>query len=81
MDRRFSFQEITKSEINQEILNLDSSKVCQESDIATKIINAKSDIFTEVIYKELNRGLKVGNLLCTVKLANVTPVYKKGNRS
>ena len=30
MDRRFSFQEITKSEINQEILNLDSSKACQE---------------------------------------------------
>ena len=30
MDRRFSFQEIKKSEINQEILNLDSSKACQE---------------------------------------------------
>ena len=56
----------------QEILNLDSSKVCQESDIPTKIIKPNSDIFTEVIYKELNRGLEVGN---------VTPAYKKGNRS
>ena len=38
-------------------------------------------IFTEVIHKELNRGLEVGNFPCTMKLANVTPVYKKGNRS
>ena len=81
MDRPFSFQEITKSEINQEILNLDSSKACQESDLPTKIIKANSDIFTEVIHKELNRGLEVGNFTCTLKLANVTPIYKKGNRS
>ena len=81
MDRRFSFQEITKSETNQEILNLDSSKACQESDILTKITKANSDVFTEVIDKELNRGLKVGNFSCTMKLTYVTPVYKKGNRS
>ena len=81
MDRRFSFQEITKSEGNQEILNLDSSKACQKSDIPTKIIKANSNIFTEVIHEEFNRGLEVGNFPCTMKLANVTPVYKKGNRS
>ena len=28
--RRFSFQELTKFEINQEILNLDNSKACQK---------------------------------------------------
>ena len=81
MDRQFSFQEITKSEINQEILNLDSSKACQESDLPAKIINANSDIFTEAIDKELNRGLEVDNFPCTMKLANATPVYKKSNQS
>ena len=74
MDRRFSFQEITKSEINQEVLYLDSSKACQGSDLPTKIIKSNSDIFTEVIHKELNKGLEVGNLPCTLKLVNVTPV-------
>ena len=73
MDGRFSFQEITKSEINQEDLNLDSCKACQESDLPTKIIKANSDIFTEVIHKERNRGLKVDNFPCTLKLANATP--------
>ena len=81
MDRRFSFQEITKSEIKQEILNLDSSKACQPSGLPTKIIKANSDIFTEVIHQELSRGLEVGNSLCTIRLANVTPVYKKGSGS
>ena len=81
MDRRFPFQEITKSEINQEVLNLHSSKACQESDLPKKIIKANYDIFTEVIHKELNRSLEVGNFPCTLKLANVIPVYKKGNRS
>ena len=81
MDRRFLFQEIIRSAINQEILNHDSSKACQDSDLPTKIIKANSDIFTEVIHKELNRGLEVGNFPCTMKLANVTPVYKKGTRS
>ena len=80
MDRRFSFQEITKSEIKQEILNLDSSKACQQSDFQRRF-KANSDIFTEVIHKELSRGLEVGNSPCTMKLANVTPVYKKGSRS
>ena len=28
----------------------------------------------------LNKGLEVGNFPCTMKLANVAPVYKKGNR-
>ena len=27
--------------------------------------------------KELNKGLEVGNFPCTMKLVNVTPVYKK----
>ena len=81
MDRRFLFQEIIRSAINQEILNHDSSKACQDSDLPTKIIKANSDIFTEVKHKELNRGLEVGNFPCTMKLANVTPVYKKGTRS
>ena len=45
MARRFSFQEITKSEITQENLNLDSSKVCQESDSPTITYQSKGWCF------------------------------------
>ena len=75
MDRQFSFQEITKLEINHEMLNLDSSKARQESDLQTKIIKANSDIFTEVIHKELHKGLEVGNFPFIMKLFNVTLDY------
>ena len=44
----FSFPEITKSEINQEILNLDTSKACQELGLLTKIIKVNSDSSTEI---------------------------------
>ena len=81
MDRRFSIQEITKSEIDREILNLDSFKAWQESYLPTKIIKANSDIFTQVIHKELNRSLEVGSFPCTMKLDNVTLFYIKSNRS
>ena len=33
------------------------------------------------MHKELNKGPEAGNFPCTMKLANITPVYKKGNRS
>ena len=29
------------------------------------------------MHKELNKGLEVGNLSCTMKVANVRPIYKK----
>ena len=61
MDRRFSFQEIKKSEIKQESLNLDSCRACQGSDLPTKITKTNSDIFIKVIHKELNKGVEVDN--------------------
>ena len=46
-----------------------------------KIIKTNSDIFAEVIHKELNKGLVVDNFPCTMKLGNVTPVCEKGSPS
>ena len=72
---------ISKAEIEREILNLDSSKACQNSDIPTKAIKPNSDIFTDAFYSEFNRFLEAGVLPSSMKLGNVTPVHKKGNRS
>ena len=44
-NKYFKFNSISKAEIEKEILNLDSSKACQNSDIATKVIKSNSDIF------------------------------------
>ena len=71
---------ITKSEIYKEILNLGISKASQDSDIPTKIVKANADIFTEISFIEFERSLEIDNFPTSMKLANVTPVHKKGSQ-
>ena len=61
-------------------MNLNSSKACQNSDIPTKVIESNSDIFTDALYSEFNRSLENSVFPPSMKLANVPPVHKKGNR-
>ena len=42
---QFSFRCVDKDEILKEILNLDASKACQDSDIPSRIIKENADIF------------------------------------
>ena len=80
LNKQFSFEYIPKSDIKKEILNLDVSKTSQDLDISTKIIKVNADIFAEVLYNVFNRSLEVGEFPSDMKLANVTPVHKKGSR-
>ena len=59
--------------MEKEILNPDSSKACQDSDIPTKVIKSNSDIFTD--------ALETSVFPPSMKLANITPVHKKGIHS
>ena len=79
--KQFSFQPFSKSEIKKEILNLDNTKACQESHIPTKVIKPNSDMFADILYEVFNRSLEVGTFPSSMKLANITLVYKKGSRS
>ena len=62
-------------------MNLDSSEACQDSDIPTKVIKSNLDIFIDALYSEFNRSLETSDFAPSMKLANVTPVHKKGNCS
>ena len=79
--KQFSFQPFSKTEIKMEILILDNSKACQESDIPAKVIKANSDVFADILYEIFDRSLEIGTLPSSMKLANVTTVYKNGSRS
>ena len=80
-NKYFKFNSISKAEIEKEILNLDSSKACQDSEIPRKVIKSNSDIFTDALYSEFNRFLETSVFPPSMKLVNVTPVHKKGSRS
>ena len=77
----FSFKTISKKDIEKEILDLNVAKASQDSDIPTKIIKKNSDIFSDILFKEFNKSLEICKFPSCLKMANVTPVYKKGNIS
>ena len=80
-NKSFSLKAISKINIEKEILNLNVAKVSQDSDIPIKIIKKNSDIFSYILFKEFNKSLEICKFPSCLKMPNVTPVYKKGNRS
>ena len=57
LNKTFTFQTISTSDIKKEILRLDNSKAIQESDTPTKIIKQNVDIFTEYFFHEFEKSL------------------------
>ena len=60
---------------------LDSSKIIQESDIPVKLTKENSGLFAEIICKYFNESFEKIKFPDSLKLANVTPVFKKGART
>ena len=75
-NRYFKFYSISKAEIEKEILNLDSSKACQDSDIPTKVIKYNPEFFTDASYSEFNRSLEISVFPQSMKLANAMSIKR-----
>ena len=75
----FSFKEIGKTEVIKEIINLDIKKGSLSSDIPTKIIKEFDDLFVTFITENFNLCLNKGEFPQVLKIAEVTPIYKKAN--
>ena len=80
-NKSFLLKTISKKDIEKEILKLNVAKVSEDPDIPIKIIKKYSDIFSYILFKEFNKSLEICKFPSCLKMANVTPVYKKGNRS
>ena len=79
-DSPFLFTGIDKEEILKEILNLNASMACQDTDPPTKIIKENADIFAEFLYTSFNEFVKKSEFPLVLKQADITPVFKKGER-
>ena len=75
---KFSFNFVSKEHILEEIQLLDSSKAIKENDVPVK---GNSDLLAEAICKCFNESLEKSKFPDYLKLANVTPVFKKGART
>ena len=77
----FHFENVSVKDIEKELKNLLSSKAAQDTDIPTKVIKANIDIFTPILLDEFNKSLALGIFPSSMKLANITPVFKKDDRT
>ena len=80
-DTSFSFEFITKEDIEKEILALQDGKACQQTDIPTKILKMNVDVFSKILYSELYKTIEFSLYPFCMKLADITAVHKKGNRT
>ena len=76
--RIFAFKEIDLASIEKEIQNFKMNKASQSSDIPTKIIKENVDIFAEFLWKSINSSVKSSTSPSCLKLADMTPLHKKG---
>ena len=79
-DSSFLFTGIDKEEILKEILNLDASKACQDTDVPTKILKENADIFADFLHTSFNEFVKKLEFPSVSKKPNISPVFKKGER-
>ena len=76
-DQCFSFGPVTYDDILKKTNNLDTAKVSQQSDIRTKILKQNSDYFAGYFCGKFNQCISKSMFPQDLKLADVTPVYKK----
>ena len=74
---KFSFAKITKEEIEKIIKGLVKNKSQPTSDIPVKIIKKYCEIFSEFLCAAINESLESSSFPNELKLADITPVYKK----
>ena len=60
---------------------LDNGKGSQQSDILTKALKQNSDYFVKYFYENINQCILKSISPSDLKLADVTPVYKKKSKN
>ena len=77
----FSFSVSSESEIALKINSLNRNKPSTFNNIPTKILIDTSNIYTPFITKIYNNSVIINKFPSSLKLADVTPTYKKDDRT
>ena len=68
-------------EVEKEIIKLGKTKATQKADIPTRIIKENIDTFAEILCTNINSAIKSSSFSSSLKLADVTPMHKKGRKN
>ena len=72
----FSFSKIKRKEILREILKLETSKACQDTDIPTKFFKENADIFADILIASLNDSVEKSDFPSSLKI-QIQQLYLK----
>ena len=78
---RFTFSSVTLADVAKENNILNSSKAIQEADLPVKLSKDNKDFFAAYRAKYFNDSLKSAKFPNCLKLASITPVFKKNART
>ena len=81
LNNAFSFFPVTPSTVSSVIYTLNKATACPKHSIPSKIIKDNQDIFSLKISNDYNYSINTGVFPGNLKLADVTPVHKKGDRT
>ena len=73
----FNFCCDSVKEVKKELMNLSSKKVTRKGDIPAKILKDSLNVYTKELTTIINNCLKDGMFPNELKLANVSPLFKK----
>ena len=74
---KLDFKKVHEEEFKLEIMNLNSKKATCHGTIPTKILKQFYDSYLPIIAKIINKSITEGTFPSELKLAEVTPVFKK----
>ena len=77
--KEFSFQSVPEDLLHEIILSLDGSKATPVGDIPVDILKYTVDIHLPFITKIMNVSFENGHFPDELKLAEVSPIFKKNN--
>ena len=78
-EKLFSFQHISKFDMEKEIQNIDLEKATTKNTTPPNILKVSCNIFTETLQNPFNDCLITGNFPDNVKLADINPVFQRKN--
>ena len=81
VDSKFTFSDTTPNNFKDDICKLDTTKASTENDIPTKILIGSSDIVGEHLSNIYNTSKKDAIYPLSLKLADVTPIHKKEEKT
>ena len=79
-ETKFEFNDINEDKIYDRVKTLDPKKASIQNDIPTKILIGSNDIVSSYLSKMYNTSKNSQNYPSSLKLADVTPIYKAKER-